>query len=171
MGTGSVSTIRRCDAMAWIVVASADHVARGVEGGFVQACHGKDAPLRRIRPGETVTAYSPTMAFGGPGRLQAFTAIGSMKARAPYRVEMSADFHPFRRDIDWHAAQPAPILPLLDRLELTHGKRNWSYSFRFGIVRISAADAEIIASAMMASLVAGDVWPPGQASFLPLLGI
>lgn len=134
--------------MAWIVVASADHVARGVKDGFVQACHGKDAPLRRIRSGETVIAYSPTMAFGGPGRLQAFTAIGSMKARAPYQVEMAADFHPFRRDVDWHAAQPAPILPLLDRLELTRGKRNWGYVFRFGIVKISGADAAVIAETM-----------------------
>ena len=157
--------------MAWIVVASADHVARGVEGGFVQACHGKDAPLRRIRSGETVIAYSPTMAFGGPGRLQAFTAIGTMKPRAPYRVEMAADFHPFRRDVDWHAAQLAPILPLLDRLELTRGKRNWGYAFRFGIVKISETDADTIASAMKACPMVGDGCPPGQATFLALLGI
>ena len=34
----------------WIAVASADHVARGVAGGFMQVCHGKRAPLARIRP-------------------------------------------------------------------------------------------------------------------------
>ncbi len=34
----------------WIVVASKDHVARGVEAGIAQACHGKRAPLQRMQP-------------------------------------------------------------------------------------------------------------------------
>lgn len=157
--------------MAWIVVASADHVARGVEGGFVQACHGKDAPLRRIRSRETVIAYSPTTVFGGKERLQAFTAIGTIRAREPYRVQMSATFHASRSDVDWRPSRPASIHPLLDRLELTRDKRNWGHAFRFGILRISEVDAEIIASAMTASLVAGDACPPRQATFLALLGI
>lgn len=157
--------------MAWIIVASADHVARGVEGGFVQACHGKDAPLRRIRTGETVIAYSPATVFGGKERLQAFTAIGTMRERVPYRVEMSATFHAFRSDVEWRPSRPASIHPLLNRLDLTRGKRHWGQAFRFGIVRISEADAGIIASAMMAPLVEGDLCPPRQASFLPLLGI
>ena len=58
--------------MAWIVIASADHVARGVEGGFVQACHGKDAPLRRIRTGETVITYSPVTVFGTSAAVATF---------------------------------------------------------------------------------------------------
>jgi len=36
----------------WIAVACADHVALGVAGGFMQVCHGKAAPLRRMRPGQ-----------------------------------------------------------------------------------------------------------------------
>ena len=31
----------------WIVVAAAEHIRRGLAGGFVQACHGKVAPLKR----------------------------------------------------------------------------------------------------------------------------
>lgn len=157
--------------MAWIIVASADHVARGVEGGFVQACHGKDAPLRRIRTGETVIAYSPVTVFGGKERLQTFTAIGTIREREPYRVQMSATFHAFRSDVDWRPSRPASIHPLLDRLELTKGKHNWGRAFRFGIVRIAEADAGIIASAMAAPLAEGDICPPRQASLLPLLGI
>ncbi|MBC7151445.1 MAG: EVE domain-containing protein [Rhizobium sp.] len=157
--------------MAWIITASADHVARGVEGGFVQACHGKDAPLRRIRTGETVIAYSPVTVFGGKERLQAFTAIGTMRERVPYRVEMSATFHASRSDVDWRPSRPASIHPLLDRLDLTRGRHNWGQAFRFGIVRISEADAGIIASAMAAPLVEGEICPARQASLLALLGI
>lgn len=157
--------------MAWIVIASADHVARGVEGGFVQACHGKDAPLRRIRTGETVITYSPVTVFGGKERLQAFTAIGTVREREPYRVEMSSTFHPYRSDIDWRPNRPASIHPLLDRLDLTRGKRHWGQVFRFGVVRIAETDAEVIAAAMMRTLVEGEASAPRQASFLPLLGI
>jgi len=31
----------------WIVVVSKDHIARGVAGGFMQANHGKEGPLKR----------------------------------------------------------------------------------------------------------------------------
>ena len=41
----------------WIGVASADHVARGRADGFMQVCHGKAAPLRRIKPGDGVVYY------------------------------------------------------------------------------------------------------------------
>lgn len=43
----------------WVVTASADHAARGRAEGIVQACHGKVAPLRRMRPGDGVVIYSP----------------------------------------------------------------------------------------------------------------
>ena len=39
---------------AWIAIASAEHVRRGVAGGFAQVCHGKAAPLRRLAPGDVV---------------------------------------------------------------------------------------------------------------------
>lgn len=32
---------------AWIIVASKDHLQRGIEGRFIQANHGKAAPLKR----------------------------------------------------------------------------------------------------------------------------
>jgi hypothetical protein len=63
----------------WIVVASAEHVRRGHAGGFIQAGHGKEAPLRRMRRGDGIVCYSPTETLGGKDRLQAFTAIGLVK--------------------------------------------------------------------------------------------
>ena len=35
----------------WIAVAAADHVSRGVQEGFMQVCHGKGGPLKRLKEG------------------------------------------------------------------------------------------------------------------------
>jgi hypothetical protein len=132
----------------WIVVASADHAQRGRAGGFIQACHGKVGPLRRMKPGDGVVIYSPTIVFRGADRLQSFTAIGVLRDRESYFADMGADFCPARRDVFWTDAGVTPIAPLLDDLELTKGRRNWGYLFRFGVVAISEADFRLIAAAM-----------------------
>ncbi len=133
---------------AWIAVAAADHVGRGREQGFMQVCHGKAAPLRRVRPGDHVVYYSPSTAFRGTDRLQAFTAIGVVRPGAPYQVDMGGGFHPYRRDIAWLAAAAAPIRPLLDRLDFTAGNANWGYQLRFGLFAIGDRDLGLIAAAM-----------------------
>jgi len=138
----------------WLAVASAEHVRRGRAEGFMQVCHGKAAPLRRLAPGDRVVYYSPTETFGGKDRLQAFTAIGTLRLGSPYQVEMGEGFCPFRRDVDWLAARPQPIAPLLEHLDLTRGQRNWGYQFRFGLLALSAADMDLIADAMQAALPA-----------------
>ncbi|RZU38678.1 EVE domain-containing protein [Fluviicoccus keumensis] len=141
---------------SWIAVASAEHVRRGRAEGFMQVCHGKAGPLRRLRPGDRVVYYSPTVTFGGKDRLQAFTALGAVRAGEPYPFDMGGGFVPFRRDVDWLAVGQASILPLLARLELTAGKKNWGYAFRFGLLEISAADMDLIAAAMQAAAIAPD---------------
>ncbi|MEJ6000436.1 EVE domain-containing protein [Paucibacter soli] len=138
----------------WLAVASAEHVRRGRAEGFMQVCHGKAAPLRRLAPGDRVVYYSPTETFGGQDRLQAFTAIGTLRLGSPYQVDMDGGFCPFRRDVDWLAARPAPIAPLLERLDLTRGQRNWGYQLRFGLLELGAADLDLIAQAMQAALPA-----------------
>jgi hypothetical protein len=133
---------------AWIGIASANHVARGRDGGFMQVCHGKRAPIARIKPGDTVIYYSPTTEMGGGQRLQSFTAAGIVREGSPYLFDMGGGFIPHRRDIDWLETRPIPIAPLLGILEFTRGKPNWGYIFRFGIVQISDGDADLIVSAM-----------------------
>ena len=133
---------------AWLAVASADHVERGREGGFMQVCHGKAAPLRRIGPGDGIVYYSPSTSFRGKDALRAFTAIGTVRADTPYQVEMCEGFRPFRRDVAWAEAKPAPIRPLLDRLKLTAGKPAWGYQLRFGLLRLALDDFRLIAEAM-----------------------
>lgn len=133
---------------AWIVVAAADHAARGVAGGFVQAGHGKEAPLRRMRPGDAVFIYAPSRRFGLPEPLRAVVAHGRVRDSEPYRHDMGGGFAPWRRDVDWQPAREAPIAPLLDRLSFSAGRANWGMAMRRGLVGMTTADAALIASAM-----------------------
>lgn len=137
---------------AWIAVASAEHVRRGRAGGFMQVCHGKAAPLRRIRPGDRVVYYSPTDRFGAADGLKSFTAIGTVLPGEPYQFDMGGGFIPFRRNVSWWPAEEAPIQPLLHQLELTAGVRNWGYPFRFGLLPVSLGDFDRIAEAMRAAV-------------------
>ncbi len=132
----------------WIAVASAAHVRRGRAEGFMQVSHGKAAPLKRIKPGDGVVYYSPTVTLGGKDTLQAFTAIGTVKDGEPYQGEMGAGFKPYRRDVTWAKGKEAPIRPLLNQLEFTAGKTNWGYQLRFGLFAISENDFRLIARAM-----------------------
>jgi EVE domain len=70
-------------AQSWLAVASAEHVQRGRAEGLVQVCHGKAAPQRRIQPGDRVAFYAPTRSLGGKDKLQAFTALGTVKLGLP----------------------------------------------------------------------------------------
>ena len=120
----------------------------------MQVCHGKAGPLRRVKPEDRVAYYSPTIDFGGKTKCQAFTAIGIVKAGAPYQYDMGGGFCPFRRDVCWINADEAPIQPILAVLEFSAGKQNWGYPLRFGIFQISERDIQVIAAAMGAALQA-----------------
>ena len=144
----------------WLAVASAEHVEIGRSAGFMQVCHGKASPLRRVQPGDRVVyyspnrLYSPSHALRGKDRLQAFTAIGTVKG-ALYQADMGFGFHPFRRDVAWHDAEPAPLAVLQDKLAFTQEK-NWGYRLRQGLVEISDADMTTIAAAMFTASAAPD---------------
>lgn len=140
------------DAMKyWIAVACAEHSRRGKARGFMQVCHGKGAPLRRLKAGDGVVYYAPSTTMVAKDRLQSFTTIGRVKDARTYQAEMDG-FRPFRRDVIYRDAREAPIAPLLGELELTRGKANWGYAFRFGLVEVSATDFARIAQAMGADL-------------------
>jgi hypothetical protein len=132
----------------WIAVASAEHVRRGRAGGFMQICHGKAAPLSRIRAGSGIVYYSPQSMMGLNDRLQAFTAIGFVKPGEPYLAEMENGVRAFRRYVDWLAGHEVPIRQLIDTLELTANRPNWGYRLRFGRCQVSARDFDTIAGAM-----------------------
>lgn len=132
----------------WIGVAAQEHVQRGTGGGFCQLCHGKEGPLRRMAPGDWLIYYSPRNARDGGETVQAFTAIGRVTGEAVRQVTQSEGFSPFRRDVAYLPARPAPIRPLLGELAFIRNPERWGMTFRPGHLEVSEADFRRIAAAM-----------------------
>ena len=136
----------------WVAVASAEHVAVGRAQGFMQVGHGKGAPLKRLHAGDSVAYYSPVRVFGTKDVCQAFTAVGVVRDERVYQGDMGNGFHPFRKDVDWLPSHDAPIRALLEALSFTRGKTNWGYAFRFGLLKVTDADMDVIIHAMNAKV-------------------
>ena len=140
----------------WLAVASADHVATARRGGFIQVCHGRAAPLRRLQPGDRIVCYSPTQRYSPShaardrDRLQAFTALGTVRPGEPYRDEGGLGVLPYRRDVDWHASGAVLLGEVRDRLALVR-EPNWGYRLRQGLIGLCDADMTAIAGAMVAA--------------------
>lgn len=134
----------------WINTISKEHVARATAGGFTQADHGKSTRLKRLSKGDRIAFYSPRTALQGGEPLQHFTAIGEVTDDAPYQVEVSPDFQPWRRQMKFFGCTEAPIRPLIGDLDFITNKEQWGFPFRRGLFEISAHDFAAIASAMSA---------------------
>jgi len=132
----------------WVIVASKNHVMRGVQAGIAQANHGKAAPLKRMSVGDGVLYYSPKLEFEGNEKLQAFTAVGQVVGEDVYQFDMGGGFIPFRRDVKYLNAVDVPIQPLIPHLTFIENKSSWGYLFRFGFFEIPKADFDLIASQM-----------------------
>jgi hypothetical protein len=76
--------------------------------------------------------------------------MGRVVDDQPYQVEMTSNFRPWRRRLQFLPAQEAAIEPLLDTLELIRDRRRWGFVFRRGLFEIGAADFRRIAAAMRA---------------------
>ncbi len=133
----------------WIIVASKDHVRSGLTQGFAQACHGKALPLKRMRKGDGVIYYSGKQVLGKPELCQEFTAIGNVRNDEVFEYQVSADFCPSRRRIDYLPGTAVSVLPLIPGLSFIRNKKNWGYPFRFGFLEIDSHDFELISSLML----------------------
>ena len=134
----------------WMLVASKNHVLRGVEGGFAQACHGKAQPLKRMHGGDGIIYYSSKLVFEEDIPCQEFTALGKVVGEEVYAFDMGNGFVPYRRDIQYDKkVHAAPIKPLIEKLEFIKDKQKWGYPFRFGAFEISPRDFKLIADAML----------------------
>jgi EVE domain len=131
----------------WIIVASQEHVKLGVNGGFAQAGHGKRSGLARMHAGDRIVYYSPKVALGGEEPLHAFTALGVVADDEIVQVEMTPDFKPFRRKVNYLHDGSIRIEPLIDDLSFIRNKKSWGYAFRFGLLEIQKDDFERIGKA------------------------
>jgi predicted RNA-binding protein len=133
----------------WIIVASKDHLQRGLAGGFIQANHGKAAPLKRMHAGDWVIFYSPKLEDGKPEKCQCFTAIVRVVDENIYQYDMGGGFVPFRRKVQFLPSKDISILPLIDELTFIKDKRHWGAPFRFGMLQIPEEDFHLIAERMV----------------------
>lgn len=132
----------------WIIVASKDHVQKGVQGGFAQACHGKASPLQKMKNGDFVIYYSGKTYFDTPEKCQKFTAIGRIEDDTVFQVEMEPGFCPSRIKVNFFPCREVPIRPLIHQLDCIPNKKHWGYPFRKGILKIDAHDFNLVAEQM-----------------------
>ena len=132
----------------WIVVVSKDHMLRGVSGGFIQANHGKQAPLKRMTKGDGVIGYSPRQSYEGKEPCQAFTAIGVIADHEVHQHKLSENFMPYRRKINYFNCNETPIIPLIEQLDFIKNKKAWGFQFRFGFFEIPEKDFKLIKEKM-----------------------
>jgi predicted RNA-binding protein len=133
----------------WIAALSKEHTLRGVEGGFIQVCHGKESPLKRMKKGDYLLVYSSKITMEGSEKCQKFTAIGQVDDDVIYPYEMSENFKPFRRNITFYTCEEVEIQPLVNELQFIENKKSWGYPFRFGFFNILQNDFNLIASKML----------------------
>src|SRR3989344_6368429 len=133
----------------WIAVVSKEHTMRGVAGSFMQVCHGKQAPLKRMSKDDWMIVYSPKHTMEGNEKLQSFTAIGHAVDDRVYQFQMTPSFVPFRRNMKFYDCEEISILPLIDQLDFIQDKKKWGFKFRFGFFEINERDFKLIKSKMI----------------------
>ena len=133
----------------WIIVASKDHIQRGQAGGFIQANHGKAAPLKRMHTGDWVIFYSPKLEYDKPEKLQCFTAIVRVVGEEIYQQDRGDGFVPFRLKVHFLPSKDVSIYPLIEELTFIKDKTHWGAPFRFGTVEIPEQDFHLIAEKMV----------------------
>ena len=133
----------------WIIVASRDHVQRGVEKGFMQANHGKASALKRMQAGDGILYYSSKDVYDEETKCQRFTAVGEIADDLVYQGEMGGGFVPFRRNVNYFPCHEVSILPLIGALDFIKDKTHWGAPFRFGVVEIGKKDFQLIAVRML----------------------
>ncbi|XZF13115.1 EVE domain-containing protein [Chitinophagaceae bacterium MMS25-I14] len=132
----------------WMTSISKEHTMRGVNGSFIQVCHGKEAPLKRMHTGDYLVVYSSRETMEGDEKCQSFTAIGQVADDAVYAFRMTENFIPFRRNISFFNCIETPIAPLIPELDFITNKKSWGYPFRFGFFEITEKDFNLIVSKM-----------------------
>jgi len=139
----------------WIAAISKEHTQHGVRGNFIQVCHGKQTPLKRMRKGDYLLVYSSKITMEGNEKCQAFTAVGKVMDDEVYQYQMTNDFKPFRRNIKFIECEETPIIPLINNLDFIPNKKSWGYPFLFGFFEIRENDFNFITSKMLKNEIIG----------------
>lgn len=122
---------------------------RGIAGGFIQVCHGKEGPLKRMKKGDMVIVYSSKESMHSDSPLQSFTAIGAVVDDSVYTSPMTPQFVPYRRRVHYLQCKETPIHPLINALNFIPDKKRWGYPFRYGLLETDEHDYLLISKLMI----------------------
>jgi len=132
----------------WVATVSLDHVTAAAGGGFTQADHGASTRLSLLRPGDRIVYYSPRTALRGGRPVRRFTALATVTGEAPYQVEVSDTFRPWRLDVTFHECRPVDAVELVEHLSFVRDPAHWGLPFRRGLFGVPPADFDTIAAGM-----------------------
>ena len=135
----------------WINTIAKDHVMVGKKEGFVQAGHGKKAPVEKLQTDDYIIFYSPKTSLQNGKPVQAFTAVAKIKEKDVYQVIISDTFQPYRKDAEYEPCQEVSIKPLIEQLDFITNKKYWGLRFRSGLFEINQHDFDLIYRLMMTS--------------------
>jgi len=96
-----------------------------------------------------VIYYSGKQTLGKEDKCQEFTALGKVMDDEVYQFQVTEDFCPSRRNIEFLPSKEVSILPLINDLDFIQNKKSWGYPFRFGFFEINQHDFDLISSKML----------------------
>ena len=132
----------------FLISVSRDHVLKGLEGGFVQAGHGRRDLVSKLSKGDWIVLYSAKDEYEGGKPLQKFTALGQVTDEEPYQPDAVENVKPYRRAVAFSKVREAPIRPLLEQLSFIKNVKSWGLYLISGFRELSKADFELIQAAM-----------------------
>jgi predicted RNA-binding protein len=133
----------------WIATISKEHAQLAIKGSFIQVCHGKEAPLKRMKKDDYILIYSSKIKMMENEKYQMFTALGKVSDDRVYPFQMTEQFKPFRRNIEFLKCNEVSILSMIENLEFITDKKHWGYPFRYGFFEINENDFNFITSKMI----------------------
>lgn len=134
---------------SWLIIASKDHVQKGMDLGIAQACHGKRTSISKPKKGDGVIYYSSKKKFEEKplkdNIYQKFTSIGFFEDE---EISKELVFH--RRKVIYEKnTKEVEIRPYLEKLEFIKDPKKWGMSVRNGMREISKKDFEFIKGLML----------------------
>ncbi len=84
------------------MVASKDHVRKGVEWRFAQAGPRKKAQLQKLEKDDWVVSYSSKLKSDDTKPFRKFIAMGQLTDDEPFQVTVSVNFKPWLRKIGFN---------------------------------------------------------------------
>lgn len=125
---------------ASVGVAVAEHVARGVAGGFATFSHGARAAAARPARGDRVACHAPRETMDG-APLRAFVAPGTVADGTPEQRDPGA-FRPWVRRVGREPVTPVAVRAPGGRAACVDPGRGWGMVSRRGPFPVPAAAIE-----------------------------